>query len=296
MGGKKNLLGLVIGLAGCALTGYALFSVLSAAGCAGSLDQKACPVDAVFSSVWMLPVGIIAAVVGIFMGGGAIVFSGLFMAIGAGALLVGVLGLMPDMAIFPWLFGGMFFLSGLFPFFLAIFAKRSNAAKQVMAAELMRSGVKGVGTITGVTDTGITINNNPRITIRMRIEPLDGSAPVERLKTVTVSRVQIPQAGSRYPAWFDRTDPDKWMYGTDMDASAASAEVKDMFARAAAPPSTPSGARFGGDGAVAGAGGSGGEDSPVEELASLTELWKSGALTDTEFAAAKARLLAKIGR
>src|SRR5207237_486377 len=84
--------------------------------------------------------------------------------------------------------------------------KRSNAAKQVMAAELMRSGVKGVGTITGVTDTGITINNNPRITIRMRIEPLDGSAPVERLKTVTVSRVQIPQAGSRYPAWFDRTD------------------------------------------------------------------------------------------
>ena len=33
-----------------------------------------------------------------------------------------------------------------------------------------------------------------------------------------------------------------------------------------------------------------------EELAGLTQLWKSGALTDSEFADAKARLLAKIGR
>jgi hypothetical protein len=285
MGGNKRALG----LAGCALTGYALFSVLASAGCAGALS-KDCPVDAVFSSVWMLPVGIIAAVVGIFMGGGAIVFSGLFMAIGLGALLVGVLGLMPDMALFPWLFGGMFFLSGLFPFFLAVFAKRARAAKQVMAAELIRSGVRGIGTITDVSDTGITINNNPRIIITMRIEPTDGSAAVERQKNVTVSRVQIPRVGARYPAWFDRNDPDKWMYGTDLDPSAASAEVKEMFARAAAAPAA--GARFGADGGLA----AGADDGPVGELAQLTALWKSGALTDGEFADAKARLLAKIGR
>jgi hypothetical protein len=291
MGSRKSIVGLVIGFLGCALTGYALFSIFASAGCAASFDAS-CASD-VFSTVWMLPVGIVAAMVGMFLGGGMLVFSGLFMAIGAGALAIGILGLMPNMPVFPILFGGMFLLGGLVPFFLRIMMKRQAAAKQVMAAELMQSGVKGVGTIVGVTDTGITINNNPRITIRMRIDPLDGSAAVERLKTVTVSRVQIPQAGSRYPAWFDRNDPDKWMYGTDMDASAASAEVKDMFARAAAPPPTPAGARFGGDGAVAAA--AGGDDSPVEELASLTELWKSGALTDTEFAAAKARLLAKIG-
>jgi hypothetical protein len=194
------------------------------------------------------------------------------------------------MPFFPWLFGGLFFAGGLLPFALVAFGKRSAAAKQVMAAELMRSGVRGIGTITGVTDTGITINNNPRVTITMRIDPTDGTAAVERRKTVTVSRVQIPQAGARYPAWFDRNDPDKWMYGTDLDPSAASAEVKDMFARAAAPP--PAGAKFGAEGGLA----AGADDSPVEELASLTELWKSGALTDTEFAEAKARLLAKIGR
>lgn len=288
MGGGKNALGLIVGLLGCALTGYALFTILASAGCAGSLDM-ACAGD-VFSSVWMLPVGVIAAMAGMFMGGGFIVFSGLFLAIGIGALLVGILGLMPDMAFFPWLFGGLFFAGGLLPFLGGLFMKRSAAAKQVMAAELMQSGVKGVGTIVGVTDTGITINNNPRITIRMRIEPLDGSAPVERLKTVTVSRVQIPQAGARYPAWFDRNDPDKWMYGTDLDPAAASAEVKDLFARAAAggasAPLVTGGANAAGD---AGPG-------PVEELESLTELWKSGALTDSEFAAAKARLLARIGR
>jgi hypothetical protein len=282
MGGKKRTLGLVIGLLGCALTGYALFSILSSAGCAGSMD-KACDAGG-FSSIWMLPVGIVAAVAGILTGGGMIVFSALFMAIGLGALAVGVLGLMPMMSLFPWLFGGMFFLAGLFPFFGGLALKRVGAAKQAMAAELMRTGVKGVGTITNVSDTGITINNNPRITINMRIEPTDGSAPVDRQKTVTVSRVQIPQIGSRYPAWFDRTDPDKWMYGTAMDAS-ASAEVKDMFARAQA--GSASGAAAPADAAA---------DGPVEELAQLTKLWQAGALTDGEFETAKARLLGKIGR
>ena len=296
MGGNKRALGLVVGLLGCALTGYALFSLLATTGgCTDARTAKDCVegfegggFGAGLAGVWMLPAGIVAAVVGMFLGGGMIVFAGLFLAIGAGALLVGILGLMPDMPIFPWLFGGLFFLSGFIPFFLALFVRRSAAAKQVTAAELMRSGVRGVGTITGVGDTGVTINNNPRIVVTMRIEPVDGSGAVERRKTVTVSRVQIPQVGARYPAWFDRNDPDKWMYGTDMDASQAPAEVRDLFARAAAgAPGAP---------LVTGGPHPAEEASPVEELESLTALWKAGALTDSEFAAAKARLLARIGR
>ena len=281
MGGNKNALGLVIGLAGCALTAWALYSVLSSAGCAASMSN-AC-MDGL-NNIWMLPVGVIAAMAGMFMGGGFLVFSGLFLSIGLGALAVGVTGQMPDMPFFPWLFGGLFFAGGLLPLGLAVLARRSGAAKQVMAAELMRSGVRGVGTITDVRDTGITINNNPRIVLTMRIEPTDGSPAVERRKTVTVSRVQIPRVGARYPAWFDRADPDKWMFGTDLDPSQASAEVRDLFARAAA------------GGAGAGAAAADAPDSPVEELAQLTGLWKSGALTDSEFEVAKARLLAKIGR
>ena len=279
MGGTRKPLGLILGLIGCLLTGYALFSLLSETGCFGI--DKGCMAPPV-SPMLALPLGIVLAVAGILTGGGMLVFSGLFMAIGLGALAVGATGQMPVMPFFPWLFGGLFFLAGLFPFFGGLAMKRVGAAKQAMAEELMRTGTKGVGTITDVRDTGITINNNPRIVITMRIEPTDGSAPVDRQKTVTVSRVQIPQIGARYPAWFDPADPEKWMFGTAMDAS-ASAEVKDMFARAQAGPGSAA--------AVAPA-----DNGPVEELAQLTQLWKAGALTDEEFAAAKARLLGQIGR
>jgi hypothetical protein len=39
-----------------------------------------------------------------------------------------------------------------------------------------------------------------------------------------------------------------------------------------------------------------GDDNPVVELTRLSELWKSGALSDAEFADAKARLLPQVGR
>ncbi|MEA3014671.1 MAG: hypothetical protein QOD42_3216 [Sphingomonadales bacterium] len=277
MGGKLRIWGLIAGLAGAGLTGYSLFTLLASAGCA-STGAGSCAVPGFPAG---LVLGILLATAGMIMGGGFLIFSGLFMAIGGAALAVGALGLMPDMPSFPWLFGGMFFVCGLLPLFMGVVLRRAGAAKQAMAAELMRTGVRGIGTIVEVGDTGMTINNNPRIVIRMRIEPDDGSPAVERSKRATVSRVAVPRVGGRYPAWFDRADPDKWMFGTDMDASAP-AEVKEMFARA-----------------QAGAGGEATErteSGPVEELASLTGMWKGGALTDAEFADAKARLLPRIGR
>jgi membrane protein implicated in regulation of membrane protease activity len=281
MGEKKRLWGLAIGLLGAAMTGWFIYTLLSSAGCVGGTLNPDCPEPSVTPAL-ALPLGIILAMAGMFMGGGFLIFSALFIAIGAAALAVGVLDQMPEMPSFPWLFGGLFVLGGLAPLLGGLVLRRRVAVKQVMAADLMRSGVRGIGTIVEVRDTGMTLNDNPRVTLRMRIDPDDGSAPVERSKSFFASRVAIPRAGDRFPAWFDRADPDKWMFGTDMDATAP-AEVKEMFARARAGASAPSGM-------VPMAGG------PVEELASLTELWKQGALTDAEFAEAKARLLAQIGR
>lgn len=275
MGGGKRTLGLIVGLSGAALTGYAMFTLMSSGVCVGARVGSCTdfPVH--------LTLGILLAVAGMFMGGGFLVNAALFLAIGGGALAVGALGLMPTMPSFPWLFGGTFFFFGLLLLFGRLALRRAGAAKQAMAVDLVRSGARGIGTIVEVGDTGITVNENPRIVIRMRIEPLDGSPAVERSKTVTVSRVAVPRAGERYPAWFDRADPDKWMFATDMDESAP-AEVKEMFARAAAGPG--------------GAAADGPDVGPVEELARLTELWREGALTDAEFADAKARLLPRIGR
>jgi membrane protein implicated in regulation of membrane protease activity len=281
MGGKLRPFALITGLAGACLTGYALFTLLASAGCIPGFKDAACPAP-ILSPFVALPLGIVLATAGMMMGGGMIVFAALFLAIGLAALAVGALGLMPDMPAFPWLFGGMFFAAGLLPLFGGLAMKRLRAGKQVMAAELMRSGTRGIGTIVEVGDTGVTVNNNPRIRIRMRIEPLDGSAPVERSKTMLVSRVALPRAGDRFPAWFDPADPDKWMYGTDMEPDAPP-EIKDLFARAHA----------GGGSATPAPADS--DDGPVAELTRLSELWKSGALSDAEFADAKARLLPLIG-
>lgn len=283
MGGKLRPIGLITGFAGAGLTGYALFSLLASAGCIPGFKDAACPAP-ILSPTLALPLGIVLATAGIIMGGRFIVFSALFLAIGLAALAVGALVLMPFMPTFPWFFGGMFVLGGLLPLFGGAVMKRLGAAKQVMAAELMRSGTRGIGTIVDVQDTGVSINNNPRVVIRMRIEPLGGGAAVERSKTVLVSRVAIPRAGERYPAFFDPADPDKWMYATAMDASAP-AEVRDMFARAQA----------GGGAAPAAAAPAASDDNPVAELTRLSELGKAGALSDTEFADAKARLLPQIG-
>jgi hypothetical protein len=54
-----------------------------------------------------------------------------------------------------------------------------------------------------VQDTGTTINDNPRIKMIFRVEPLDDSPAFDATKTTTVSRVQIPRQGDRYPEFAD---------------------------------------------------------------------------------------------
>jgi hypothetical protein len=282
MGGKGRI-GLLVGLVGAGLMGWALFTMFTSPEClasAAASGSQGCSSNPGTPVALGMAGGIILATIGMLMGGGLLVFSALFLAIGLAALVPTWLGLMPDMQVFGWLFGGIFLVCGLLPLLGGLLAGRMGANKQAMAAELMVTGVKAVGTIVEVTDTGMTINENPRVTIRMRVAPLDGSGPVERSKTVTVSRVAVPRVGERYPVWFDRADREKWMFGTDMQEGAP-AEVKEMFARARA-------------GGPATAGQT--EDGPVEELARLSGLWKDGALTDAEFADAKARLLPLIGR
>lgn len=121
MDDRRSIAGQLIGLLGSAITGYSLFAVFSAVGCA-SAGGSACPS---LSAIWMIPVGIIAAIVGMFMGGGLVVLSSLLLAIGAGALAVGLLGLMPMMPGFPWLFGGIFFAAGLLFLVIAGLRQRS---------------------------------------------------------------------------------------------------------------------------------------------------------------------------
>ena len=158
--------------------------------------------------------------------------------------------------------------------------------KKAKAQELFQTGAKGVGTVQHVQDTGMTINDNPRVKMVFRIEPLDGSAPFEAEKKTTVSRVEIPRAGDRYPVWYDREDPSgTWAYATIDDDSGrdmlrqqfgAAAEGLVGMGSAAAPAAAPAPAA----------------EDPLERIQKLNELRTAGAISDEEFEAQKAKLLA----
>lgn len=162
--------------------------------------------------------------------------------------------------------------------------------KREKAQNLMATGARGIGTVLTVQDTGMTMNENPRVKMVFRVEPLDGSPPFDAEKSTFVSRVEIPRAGDRYPVWYDRSDPSTWAYATVHDDQGR-AQIRHMFGAAAE-----SLTGFGG-GTTAGAAvatAAPAAADPLDRLKKLDELRTAGVLTDAEFAAKKAELLAEI--
>lgn len=202
---------LLIGIAGGLLMGWFFYSLLAAAGCSG----PACANVSMLSFL-AFPVGLILVFTGAFTGAGLRVLGPLFLAMGAGSLAVGAFHGMPEMPLFPWLFGAGWIVGGLAFLAAGPFFRYLAARRQRLADELRRTGVKGTATILEVEDTGITLNDNPRVILRLRIVPEDGSPAVERSRTLTVSRVAIPRTGDRYPAFFDRKDERKWLFGPEI--------------------------------------------------------------------------------
>ena len=157
--------------------------------------------------------------------------------------------------------------------------------KREKAENLLATGSKGVGVVQNVQDTGMTVNDNPRVKMTFRVEPLDGGPAFEASKTKTVSRVEIPRAGDRYPVWYDQADPETWMYAT-VDDEEGRNSIRQMFGAAA---ETMTGI---GDpqAAVAAAP----APDPIERIKQLSGLRDAGAITDAEFEQKKAELLSQI--
>jgi hypothetical protein len=123
----------------------------------------------------------------------------------------------------------------------------------------------------------MTVNNNPRIKMTFRIEPLDGGPAFDVTKTKTVSRVEIPRRGDRYPVWYDRQDTDKWAYATIADDTGR-ATMRQLFG--------PVAETFMGMGGTTPS-----VPNTADQLSRLAELHARGVLTDDEFAAQKQKLL-----
>ncbi len=156
-------------------------------------------------------------------------------------------------------------------------------SKKKQAANLLETGLKGAGTVISVQDTGMTVNDNPRVKMVFRVEPLDGGAPFDAEKTRTVSRVEIPRQGDRYPVWYDAEDPSgTWAYATIADDGGRES-MRQMFGEVAE--------TFVGMNAPAAPAGPGGAQDTVEQLKTLADLHSQGLLTAEEFATQKAKLL-----
>jgi hypothetical protein len=60
--------------------------------------------------------------------------------------------------------------------------------------KILSEGVQARAVVLSVADTGMTINDNPRVKLTLQVQP-EGQAPFQAEKKVTVSRVSIPSPG-----------------------------------------------------------------------------------------------------
>jgi hypothetical protein len=158
--------------------------------------------------------------------------------------------------------------------------------KREQAMNLFQNGSRAIGTITQVQDSGMTVNDDPRVKMHFRVEPLDGSAPFDAEKTKTVSRVEIPRAGDRFPVWYDPQDRDTFAYATINDDQGR-AQIRQMFGTAA---ETITGIGAAAPATVAAPA----QPDPIEQIRKLDELRAAGVLSDEEFQQKKTELLAQL--
>jgi Short C-terminal domain len=146
---------------------------------------------------------------------------------------------------------------------------RLTAQGQAQAAALMLRGKPASATVTSIADTGITINDNPRVRLTLHVVPQD-EEPFDVVKAVTVSRVSIPQVGQTFAIKYD---PDnKTDFAFDNSGSAAASSGAGGVASALSDPATlPA--------------------DTVSQLERLTALRDRGVLTSDEFEAQKKRIL-----
>ena len=80
--------------------------------------------------------------------------------------------------------------------------------RQKRAEELMAKGTQGEATILSLEDTGMRINDNPRVTMKLEIRMPYG-APYQLTKNVTIPIIRLSQVpvGAVVPVMVDMSDP-----------------------------------------------------------------------------------------
>jgi hypothetical protein len=141
-----------------------------------------------------------------------------------------------------------------------LFYARSSGRRAARALDLTRNGRSCSGEVIAIDDTGMTINNNPRVHITVRAEP-PGEPAFTIERTATVSRVNLPRVGDRATVLYDPADRER-------------RNLVTFDQRHAAPAPAP--------------------DDPLAEIERLGRLREQGLVTPEEFEEHKRRLLGQL--
>lgn len=98
--------------------------------------------------------------------------------------------------------------------------------------KILENGTQAQAVVLNVADTGMTINDNPRVKLTLQVQP-EGGAPFQVEKKVTVSRVAIPSIGDTYFVRFDPADPTNVEFD-ESRARQANVQAETKLAEAAA--------------------------------------------------------------
>jgi hypothetical protein len=73
--------------------------------------------------------------------------------------------------------------------------------------KILSEGAQARAIVINVADTGMTVNDNPRVKLTLQVQP-EGQPPFEVTKKQTVSRVAIPSIGDEMLVRYDPAKPD----------------------------------------------------------------------------------------
>ena len=99
-------------------------------------------------------------------------------------------------------------IAGTFVFAILIYWLYGRRGRK-KAEALMETGQQGQATVLSLEDTGVLINNNPRVRIGLEVH-IEGYQPYRVVKTMTIPMIKISQVqvGSEIAILADPSEPD----------------------------------------------------------------------------------------
>jgi hypothetical protein len=146
--------------------------------------------------------------------------------------------------------------------------------------QLFETGTRATATVESVETTGMVLNNiNQQIVLTLRVEPR-GAAPFVHTRKLFVPFNGIPRTGDVIEVAYDPADTSKVALAIDWRSDTAGGQLLISRSPASAAPPAP------------GAAAETGPERVIEQLERLNRLKEEGVLSDAEFEAQKAKVLA----